>query len=250
MEAAMTRLRNLIAGALLALSSARASDYFELRIYDVATNKTGAVVERFRDTVEPLRRKHGIRTVAIWTNVATAAETLVYLLQARSREELQRQEKEFGNDPEFQKGYAASNAKHGKTVEKITSIPLLAESGAEMNFTAAPEGRTFDLRIYTIAPGKLVPFETRWRDRAVPIYGRHGLHIIGWWIAQEKDSDGNDRVVCLLAGPSLDTINKSIAEFHKDLEWQRVEAESERNGKLRLTVTSYKLLPIDFSQLR
>ena len=37
--------------------------YYELRLYTVTSNKLDAVLERFRETVEPVRRKHGIKTV-------------------------------------------------------------------------------------------------------------------------------------------------------------------------------------------
>ena len=42
---------------------------------------------------------------------------------------------------------------------------------------------------------------------------------------------------------------KSIGAFHKDPEWQRVEKETEKDGKLRSGVTAYKIAPADFSNL-
>lgn len=91
--------------------------YFELRIYDITRHQLAAVLERFRETVQPVREKHGIRTVGYWTaRGVTNGGTFAYLMSAGSRDELQRREKEFGADPEFKKGYAASNKKHGKTV--------------------------------------------------------------------------------------------------------------------------------------
>ena len=99
-------------------------------------------------------------------------------------------------------------------------------------------------------PGKLDAFRNRWRDFAVPIYERHGLHSIGWWVAEKKDADGNDQFICLLAGESIPAILKSISEFHQDADWIRVEKETEAGGKLRSGVTAYKLTPTDFSVLK
>ena len=45
-------------------------------------------------------------------------------------------------------------------------------------------------------------------------------------------------------------IQKSIGEFHKDPEWQRVEKETEKDGKLRSGVEAFKLLPTDFSLIQ
>jgi hypothetical protein len=224
--------------------------YHELRIYTVTSNKLDAVLERFRDTVEPVRRRHGIETVGYWTAGTTNGDRFVYLLKAPSPEELRKQEAAFGADPEFQKGYAASNAKHGKTVDGIVSLPLPADATAKFDFASAPRARVFDLRIYSVLPGKLEAFRNRWRDFAVPIYERHGLHSVGWWVAGQKDAEGNDQFVCLLAGESRASIQNAIAEFHRDPEWIRVERETEAGGKLRAAVTAYQMVPTAISKLR
>ena len=98
--------------------------------------------------------------------------------------------------------------------------------------------RVFDLRIYSVLPGKLDAFRNRWRDFAVPIYERHGLHSVGWWVAEKKDAEGHDQFVCLLAGESVEAIQKSIGEFHKDAEWQSVEKETEKDGRPRSSVAA------------
>ena len=84
----------------------------------------------------------------------------------------------------------------------------------------------------------------------MPIYERHGLHSIGWWVAEKKDAEGHDQFICLLAGDSVQSIQKSISEFHQDAEWQRVEKDTEQDGKLRSGVTAHKLIPTDFSKLK
>jgi len=243
----------LLASCLVSLAAEdpAALRYYELRIYDVTTNQMDGVRERFRETVEPVRRKHGIKTEGYWTAPGnTNGGVFVYLMSAPNRAELQRQEKDFGADPEFKAGYAASNAKHGKTVDQINALPLSTAPDAKYDFTASKIPRGFDLRIYSVLPGKLDAFRNRWRDFAVPIYERHGLHSLGWWVAEKKDADLNDQFVCLLAGDSIAAIRKAISEFHQDSEWQRVEQETEANGKLRSGVTAYKLTPADFSSIK
>lgn len=231
--------------------SPAASAYHELRLYTVTSNKMDGVLERFRGTVEPLRRKHGITTVGYWMGPGTTSGgTFAYLLAASSKEELQRQEQAFGADPDFTKGYGASNAKHGKTVDNIVSLPLTVDATAKFDFTASQTPRVFDLRVYSVAPGKLGAFRNRWRDHAVSIYERHGLHTIGWWVSNKQDAAGHDQFVCLLAGGSVEAIQKSIAAFHNDANWLQVEKETEAKGKLRTGVTAYKLTPADFSALK
>ena len=235
----------------VATNAASRPGFLELRLYTVTANKMDGVLERFRDTVEPVRRKHGIKTVGCWSAPGTTnGGTFAYLMAAASKEELQKQEKEFGGDPQFKAGYAASNKKHGKTVDKIVALPLTVDATVKFDFTSAKTSRAFDLRIYSILPGKLDAFRNRWRDFAVPIYERHGLHSIGWWIAEQKDADGNDQFICLLAAESIPAVQKSISEFHQDAGWIRVEKETGAGGKLRSSVTAYKLTPTDFSALK
>ena len=92
---------------LMAVMASQAAEpaqfgYFELRVYTVTSNKMDGVLERFRETVEPVRRKHGIKTVGYWSAPGTTnGGTFGYLMAAASKEELRKQEKEFGADPNF-----------------------------------------------------------------------------------------------------------------------------------------------------
>ena len=62
--------------------------YHELRIYTVTTNKMDGVLERFRDTVEPVRQKHGITTLGYWSAPGTTnGGTFVYLMTAATKDE-------------------------------------------------------------------------------------------------------------------------------------------------------------------
>lgn len=241
----------VIAVAASGANPPRSDGYFELRVYTVTSNKTDGVLERFRDTVEPVRRKHGIKTVGYWVAPGTTnGGTFAYLMAAENKDELQRQEKAFGADTQFKEGYAASNRKHGKTVDRIVSLPLAVDETAKFDFAPGAKPRAFDLRIYSVLPGKLEAFRARWRDHAVPIYERHGLHSVGWWVAEKKDAAGHEQFVVLLAGESLDAIQKSITAFHADPEWQRVEKETEKDGRLRGGVEAFKMTPADFSSLK
>jgi len=223
--------------------------YFELRIYDVTAGKLAAVQERFRDAVEPIRQKHGITTLGYWTTSNANGDKFIYLMTGKTKDELQAAEKKFGADPDFQAAYAASNAKYGKTVDKIVSLSL-DPADAKLEFTAEKTPRVFELRFYSVPKNKLAAYTARWRDHATRIYARHGLNSIGWWTAPSKEAAGEDTVICLLAGESVESIEKSIKSFHADEEWLRIEKETEQEGKLRTEVTAYKLIPTDFSPLK
>lgn len=248
----MTKFIPIALSLLIFINVGNAAErYYELRIYTVTSNKLDGVLERFRDTVEPVRRKHGIQTVGYWSAPGTTnGGTFAYLMAASSKEELQELEKGFSADPQFKEGYAASNRKHGKTVDQIVALAMPTVATAKIYFTTGKTPRAFNLRVYSVLPGKLDAFRNRWRDFAVPIYEHHGLPSVGWWVAEQKDAAGNDQFVCLLAGESIPAILKSIGEFHQDADWIRIEKETEAGGKLRSGVTAYKLTPTDFSALK
>lgn len=240
-----------VAFLLWAAVPCSAADYYELRIYTVISNKLDAVLQHFKETVEPVRQRHGVRTIGYWSAPgSTNGGTFASLVVAPSKEELERRESAFGADRQFQEAYAASHKKHGETVALIVTLPLASDATATLDFESSQVARAFDLRIYSVLPGKLDLFRKRWRDVAVPIYRRHGLHSIGWWVGGRKDADGNDPFVCLLAGESVPGILKSIGEFHKDADWIRAEKETEAGGRLRSGVNAFKLLPTDFSALK
>ncbi len=241
-----------IAVAASGADTASTNSYFELRIYTVTSNKLDSVLDRFRDTVDPARRRHGITTIGYWSAPgATNGGTFTYLLAATSKEALEKQEKEFAADPQFKEGYTASNRKHGKTVDKIVALPLTVDATTKFDFTSGKAARAFDLRVYSVLPGKLDAFRNRWRDFAVPIYERHGLHSVGWWVAEKKDADGNDPFICLLTAESITAIQRAVGEFHRDADWIRVERETEADGrKLRSAANARKLTPTDFSILK
>ena len=89
----------LALGGMFIARPARAADrhYYALHFYTVTSNKLDGVLERFRETVEPVRRKHGISTVGCWSAPGTTnGGTFAYLMAAASKEALRKQEKEFG----------------------------------------------------------------------------------------------------------------------------------------------------------
>ena len=224
--------------------------YFELRIYDVTTNKLAGVLERFRETVDPVRRRHGICAVGYWTAASPTGEKYVYLMKAANAADLATREKAFSADSDFQSGFAASNRKHGKNIEKITTIPLITDNTAQFSFAPSDPARTFELREYSVPAAKLAAFRARWQDHAIPIYARHGLQSIGWWQAAKPDPTGSETFICLLAGASPAAIQKAIADFHADPEWRAITEQTEKDGPLRNGVAVLTLHPTEFSALK
>jgi hypothetical protein len=112
----------------LSPSVAKDSRCFEMRTYHAAPGKFEAMHARFRDHTCALFKKHGMELVGFWVPTDKdkgADSTLIYLLAHKSRDEAKKSWAAFGNDPEWKKAKAESEA-NGKLVDKAESVFLSA----------------------------------------------------------------------------------------------------------------------------
>jgi hypothetical protein len=98
---------------------------YELRIYHVAPGKMANLLARFRNPVERLFKKHGVKTVACWTGLEepTKSNTFIYIVEHESREAAAATWKAFAADPDWQSAKAKSE-ENGKLVDKIDATFL------------------------------------------------------------------------------------------------------------------------------
>jgi len=113
----------------------------------------------------------------------------------------------------------------------------------------ASTNRVFEIRRYTAEPGKLEALHARFRDHTVQIFKKHGMASVGYFAPQD-DPLSKDTLIYVLAFPSRDAAKKSWDEFRADPEWQKVQKESEANGKLVTKVESIFADPTDYSPMK
>ena len=97
---------------------------YELRTYTTNEGKLDALHSRFRDHTMQLFEKHGMKNVGYWIP-ADKPNTLIYMIGHKSTAAAGASWKEFIEDPEWQKVYAASIA-DGKIVATIDNVFLSA----------------------------------------------------------------------------------------------------------------------------
>ena len=116
--------------------------------------------------------------------------------------------------------------------------------------TIFAENRVFELRTYTCNEGKLETLKTRFRDHTIRIFARHGMESIGYWVPQDPERS-KTTLIYIIAHKSREQATKNWAEFRADPEWQKVSAESEKNGKIRAKAPESVFMdPADFSQIK
>lgn len=113
----------------------------------------------------------------------------------------------------------------------------------------AASNRVFEIRRYTAEPGKLDALHARFRDHTVAIFKKHGMTSVGYF-APLDEPESKDTLIYVLAFPSREAAKKSWDEFRADPAWQKVQKESEANGKLVTKVESVFADPTDYSPMK
>jgi hypothetical protein len=114
---------------------------------------------------------------------------------------------------------------------------------------AQSDKRVFELRTYTAPEGKLPNLQARFRDHTRRIFDKHGMTSIGYWVPQDAP-DSQNTLIYILAHPSRDAAKKAWADFQADPEWQKVSADSQKDGRIVSKVVSVFMDPTDFSAIK
>lgn len=127
----------------------------------------------------------------------------------------------------------------------LQSIPALALLGADA--LSQPVGDAiYELRMYTVYPGKLDAVLSRFRFHTLDLFARHGMRGIAYWTV--IDPIGNQPgFVYVLAHASRAAASISWKAFEADPDWQKVRDASEAHGQLVSKIESIFLKPTDFS---
>ncbi len=106
----------------------------------------------------------------------------------------------------------------------------------------------YEYRVYEAMPGRLQDVIARFRNHTVKLFEKHGIKNIGYWTSEVGEA--SDRLIYIVAFESVEQRQKAWASFRNDPEWQRVRAESEKNGLINRRVFNTLLNPTDFSPLQ
>src|SRR5687768_10692990 len=96
----------------------------------------------------------------------------------------------------------------------------------------AKDTRCFELRTYTVAPGKLEDLHNRFRKHTLRLFEKHGVQSIGYWVPMDKDAKPENKLIFLLAYPGREAREKTWKAFADDPEWKDAVKASEANGRL------------------
>lgn len=240
--------------ALVPLRSAPDTRVYELRTYTATPGNLDTLIGRFREHTLRIFEKHGMTNVGYWVPLDEkdgAGSKIVYLLSYPDRESAKASWKAFSADPEW-KAVQKKTEANGKIVAKVDSVYMTPTDYAKAMKAGPATGqpRVFELRTYTTPEGKLDALDARFRDHTQAIFKRHGMTNLGYFHPLDADKGAGHTLVYFLAHANRDAATASWKAFRDDPEWQKVLAESQKDGKLTTKVESVFLTPTDFSPLK
>ena len=101
--------------------------------------------------------------------------------------------------------------------------------------------------MYHVNEGKTEALQARFRDHTDALFKKHNMRSVGYWVPEDVSQN---LFIYLLEHPSREEAKKNWADFQADPEWQKVKAESEKNGRLVDHIDSYVMDPTSFSALQ
>lgn len=252
MNAKLTFLLLLLAGTTLVNKAAvqkadNTPKLYEMRTYYCEPGRLDALLTRFRDHTMQLFEKHGMTNVGYWVPIDNTDNKLVYVLSyPGDRAYRDKAWKAFGSDPDWKKAQGDSE-KDGKIVQRVENMFMHeTDFSFPMKVTGPANDRIFELRMYYTNPGMLPELLARFRNHTTALFAKQGMTNLNYWLPDEVDN----RLVYMLAHPSLEEAKKAFDAFRVDPDWVKARDYSERNGKLVEKVESTYLKATDFSLIK
>ena len=108
------------------------------------------------------------------------------------------------------------------------------------------DAQIYELRTYTTHEGSLPKLHARFRDHTNHIFVKHGMKLIAYWVPAAEDN----KLIYVLAFPSVEAREKSWQAFRDDPEWQAAYKASRADGPIVEKVESVIMFPTDYSPIR
>ncbi len=113
---------------------------------------------------------------------------------------------------------------------------------------AQPAIGLYELRIYTAAEGKSDALDSRFRDHTIGLFNKHGMKPIGFWhVATPAGQPKDARLFYLMGYKDRAARDASWRAFAQDPEWQKVYADSQKDGSLTSNIENIFLNATDYS---
>jgi hypothetical protein len=126
-------------------------------------------------------------------------------------------------------------------------------SGNFIQFNGVAEAkssdRVFELRTYTTHPGRLDALHARFAEHTIPLFERHGMTNIGYFVPQDAPLAENT-LIYIVAHDSREAAKASWAAFVADPDWQEAREASMRDGLIVDKIENVFMSATDYSMMK
>ena len=127
----------------------------------------------------------------------------------------------------------------------LGSLLFIASTTAFAN----DDSKVFELRTYYTHPGKLDALKTRFREHTNRIFANHGMQIVGFW-APTDTPDSENTLIYIISHASREQAKLNWQAFINDPQWQKVFADSRKDGPIVSKVDSVFMQATEFSPIK
>src|SRR5205807_1926099 len=114
-----------------------------------------------------------------------------------------------------------------KTYAGLLTVTAVALASLALGARAAEQGaknvgtHVYELRVYTVEPGRMDALKARFRNHTNKLLEKHGMKLVGFW-TPTKPEDADKQLIYIVEHPSQETAKKNWDAFRADPEWKVV----------------------------
>jgi hypothetical protein len=124
--------------------------------------------------------------------------------------------------------------------------------GASLQWVRAADtapARVFEIRTYHTLPGRLDALHKRFREHTLKMFEKHGMTNVGYWTPQDSPAK-ESTLIYVISHASREQAKANWAAFIADPEWQKIAADSQKDGKIIDRIESAFVDATDYSPLK
>ena len=210
---------------------------YEMRTYYAVAGMIPILNERFDKHIIPVFKQHGIGILGFWTNDIGRSNQLIYILSYDSMADREQKFSAAIADPKVQSILADRPT---PTIRVVSTFMKPTDYSPEPKM----RGQVHELRIYRAAAGKMDDLHNRFSNHTRGFFQKHGIEEVGYWTEAIGD---NSLLVYMLGYSSLAEREARFGAFGADPDWQKVVAETHKNGVLSEVSWNTILRPTAYS---
>jgi hypothetical protein len=122
------------------------------------------------------------------------------------------------------------NKRHVIGLMAIIVVGLIGFAGG-VSVGQDKKNRIYELRTYTVLPGRLPALHQRFTEHTMKLFEKHGMKNEMYWVPTDEARKDNT-LIYLLSHESREAADRSWKAFASDPEWIKVRDASEVDGKI------------------